>query len=345
MKFKASTKQVFKQSRIIALAAALALAGCKGEDGDIGPQGETGPQGAVGATGPSIDKAYENGFIKGTLKGIRRDGTAFEEPFEYKVTTDAASFEKMSGSEHRLSLWRTLGMQEPNSSINLSIAVTNKDQAGATAKIERANMEFSKTLANRNYFYLSAGPNFMDRNISLPMSRANNATYKLVDHGFPQQYHNDLATNKSYYVVKDTDGNSIYFEDSHNYDAVRNVYFSPFAHVVNSSGEKSTTSTLWGNVRMIRGENWIKNFATTAGVNLFEMVAVPADTREITNFAYNPTTGVVTFDYKMNIHELRGYDTYYNNTSPSNTTMHSLEIKGSVSATVYNSTVMRKSAQ
>ncbi len=345
MKIKSSAKQVFKQSRILALAAALAVAGCKGEDGEIGPKGETGPQGAVGATGPSSDKAYENGFIKGTLKGTRRDGTAFEEAFEYKITTDASSFEKISGTEHRLSLWRSLGLQEYNSGISMHIVVTNKDQAGATAVLERASMEFTKTLANRTNFYLNAGTNFKDGNITLPMSRTHNATYKLVEHGFQQQSYEDPATDKSYYVVKDTDGNSIYFENSYNYDAVRNVYFSPFAYVVNNSGVKSTTSTLWGNVRMIRSENWIKNFATTAGVNLFETVAVPADTREITNFAYNPTTGVVTFDYKINISELRAYDRNYYNASPANTTLHPLEIKGSVSATVYNSTVMRQSAQ
>ena len=95
---------------------------------------------------------------------------------------------------------------------------------------------------------------------------------------------------------------------------------------------------------MTYNENDDKVFITSTGTDLSETFVAPGDTQEITNFAYNASTGVVTFDYKLNINEFRYFDTYSNGLNPANTTMHALEIKGSVSATVYNAAVMRRSA-
>jgi hypothetical protein len=99
---------------------------------------------------------------------------------------------------------------------------------------------------------------------------------------------------------------------------------------------------------MVYNSNHRKIFTTSTGTELSETFEVPGDIQEVTNFAYNAATGLVTFDYKINVNEFRGFDTYYDynvDGDASNSTMHALEIKGSVSATVYNGAVMRKSAQ
>jgi hypothetical protein len=334
MNIKNSTKQVFKHSTLVVLAAAMSLSSCKDKDKEVAPKTET----------SSIDKAFENGFVKGTVKGMRKDGTAFEETFEYKVTTDQSYFEKLSGTEHTLRLWRSKGIAQDDNNINLNLVVTNKDQAGATAKITGGYFEFSKPLADRNLFHLDAGTNFAAQTIVLPVSRANNATYKLVDNGWNLSYHYDSELRQSMYYVADTDGNKIYFGYSEVYDATTGQYYYPFRYVVSSTGVKSTSSPVWSSVRMIDNERGTRIFATATGTDLSETLQVPGDTQEITNFAYNASTGVVTFDYKLNISEFRGYDRSYNNVDPANTSMHALEIKGSVSATVYNGAVMRKSA-
>jgi hypothetical protein len=346
---KSSSKQVFKQSKVFALAIAMAMVGCKGEDGEIGPKGDTGATGAAGvagATGASFDKVFENGFIKGTIKGVRNDGTAFEEPFEYKMSTDQTTFEKLSPTEHRLSLWRSKSIAEDNNYLHIDLIVTNKDQTNATGRIDDAALRFSKVLADRNLFVIFAGPNFKPVNITFPISRANNATYKLVKNGLNQEYYRDDVTGESFRAVKDADGNTIFFSNSFVYDAATNSHYSIFKHIINSAGIKSTTSTLWGNVRMVHTERSFEIFRTSAGTDLSETVSVPADTQEITNFAYNTITGLVTFDYKLNIHELREFDrNYYHGIYPRNTTMNALEIRGSASVTVYNALVMRKSAE
>lgn len=338
MNIKNSTKQVFKHSTLVVLAAAMSLSSCK--DKEVAPKPE------AGITAASIDKAFENGFVKGTIKGTRRDGTAFEEPFEYKVNTNNTVFTKVSSTEHAFSLSRGQGFVTDNNNIHFGINVTNKDQAGASAKLTYSYLEFSKVLADKRLFYLSAVPNFVAKNVTLPMSRVNNQTYKLVSNGSDIEWYTDQTLQENFYVLKDTDGNSIYFSTRYEYDALTGDDFRRFSYIVSSTGVKSNTSTLWGNVRMYFNDGNNREFRTSTGTNLSEMIAVPADTQEITNFAYNATTGLVTFDYKLNISEFRSFDnSYLPYGSANNTTDHALEIKGSVSATVHNEMVMRRSAQ
>lgn len=336
MNIKNSTKQVFKHSTLMVLAAAMSLSSCK--DKEVAPKTDT-------DVVSGYEKAFENGFVKGTIKGVRKDGTPFEEPFEYKLTSDQAAFEKTSATEHTLRLARFKTVVGGNNYVRLNLTVTNRDQAGATAKINGGYLSFSKVLTDRNVFSLSAGTNFDAEAFTLPMSRANNATYKLVDNGRYYNYSYDEAAGQNYYTYKDTDGNTIHFSTWSTRDIVTGDSYYAFSHIVNSTGVRSTTSSVWSNVRVMFNENGRRVFMTSAGANLSETLQVPGDTREITNFAYNAATGVITFDYKLNISEFRAYDQNYNNgVSAANTTMHALEIKGSVSATVYNSTVMRKSA-
>ncbi|MDO1447061.1 hypothetical protein Q0590_12405 [Rhodocytophaga aerolata] len=332
MKFGNSTKQLFKQSSFFALALTIAVVSCKGPEGEVGPKGDTGATGAQGITGDSYDKALENGFLKGTIQGTRKDGTAFEEAFEYKLTNLAAKFESVSSTEHTIHLNRFKSVFGDNNSASMGLQVTNKDQAGATAKLNGAYFYFQKELSGKKLFLISAEPRFTDRNMVLPMSKENNKNYKLVDYGLNFENYSG-ENNERYVIYKDTDGNSIYFAEKYYFDGSTGWY-NPFSYIISSDGVKSTSSEIWNGVRWYEGNK----FRSSTGVDLSETINVPADTQEITNFGYNPTTGLLSFDYKIIISELRSLDN-----SIRNTTMHPLEIKGSFSGTVYNGVVMRKS--
>lgn len=339
MKFGNSTKQLFKQSSFFALALTIAVVSCKGPEGEVGPKGDTGATGAQGITGDSYDKALENGFLKGTIKGTRKDGTAFEEAFEYKLASNAATFENVSSTEHSIYLNRYKNVSGGNNSATIGLQVTNKDQAGATAKLNGAYFSFTKELPGKNIFFIGAGPSFVAKDVVLPISKVNNSKYKLVDYGVETDYYSD--NNQSYTIFKDTDGNRIYFANNYYSEYISGNYTSyrTFSYIINNKGEKSTSSDIWSTVRLYDGNK----FRTSAGVNLFEIISVPADTQEITNFTYNSATGALAFDYKVIISEYRAFDPSYENYSKGNTTMHPLEIKGSFSGNVYNGVVMRKS--
>ena len=198
MKFGNSTKQLFKQSKFFVLALPMALVGCKDEKSEVNPA-ET-----------SFDKAFENGFVTGTIKGIRRDGTAFEENFEYKMAFNYIGFESISPTEHSLSVRRSKRINDNTNKAYINIKVTNKDQAGATAKFNGAYFEFSKELANRDLLLLKAGPSLAAKDVTIPMSKTNNATYKLVNQGTGLQYQYDQAAQMGYTIAKDMNGNSIF---------------------------------------------------------------------------------------------------------------------------------------
>lgn len=325
MQFKNSTKHFFRNSQFLALALAVLIFSCKGKDDEVKPQ-------------ETVNKAFENGFVKGTVKGTRTDGTAFEEPFEYKIASPE-SFEKVSTTMDRLELDRSQNLNEGDmNSTSIGLAVTNKAQ-NPTAKFENFDIWFTKLLSNRDLFHIQGTANFEATDVTLPISRDNNVTYKLLNYGNNYDYYYDPATGDDYRTYADESGNKIYFIDT--YNATYGSHYK-FSYVINSSGVKSTTSATFGNLLVdynnISGKYL---FYTAADVNLSEKITIPADTQEITNFVYNASTGVVTFNYKVSINELRGMQNY----NAKNTTNHKLDITGSASATVYNGTVMRMSAE
>ena len=327
-------------SRAIVLSTAVLLFGCKKEEGAIGPKGDpgaAGPQGAVGPQGPTFAQAYEKGFIKGTIKGKRRDGTAFEEAFEYKIAGESEGFAKKTPMLDELSLSRSQDLVY-GQYVNLNLLVENKGQANQAVRLgslERYSdlfrISFQKQLPNNQLFTFRASALFEPTNIVFPVSREKNAVYKFVDYGREPLRYQDDVSKKIYYAFDLEDGGKVHFgEEIINF----NTEYK-FAYVVSNAGVKSTTSTTYGNLRYDYDNNLRTSVFFVATTSLHEVVAVPADTYAITNFAHNATTGLVTFDYKLTIEALRS----------NNSSLHPVEITGSVSATVYNSSVMRRSGE
>jgi len=323
----------WKASQILLLSASVFLFNCKGKDGDPGPKGDPGAQGNPGLNAQQLQ---ENGFINGTIKGTRRDGTAFTETFEHKyVGTNPASFNKMADDTYYLSLYRSNGNSTnllDESSLN--IVVENKGKNNQKVYIGKTPndpytyynnyLRINRVLPNNQLFLLSTTALFEAKKVLLPVSKANNATYKFENYGQNSDYISE--NNQTYLTYMIEDGSRIYFSYSFNSEY-------QFAFLVDKTGARSTTSEVYGNLKLVYKN--VDNYGTYAIYNgntdISEIILVPADTQEITNFQYNAATGLVTFDYKMAIQQFR----------LNNTTRNSLEITGSVSAKVYDSTVMR----
>jgi hypothetical protein len=327
------------------------LFSCKGEDGDIGPKGDAGAagpagaQGPAGPAGPSAAQLLENGFIKGTLKGKRRDGTAFEETFEYKLAEESDGFVKTGTTIDELFLWRYQDLMG-NGWIGMNLLIENKGLANQSIKFvntssysgegyynyrEPFELGFQKLLPDKKLFKLSAEAVLIPVEVTLPISRANNITYKLVNYGIDHLKVDNNSSGDAHLIFSDETGNLIYFKDYNLTDEYE------FAYLINSNGQKINTSTVFGDLVVVDNFSGSQRytFYTKQGVDLSETIDVPADTYEITNFSHDTSAGVVTFDYKINIQQFR----------VENTTRNPLEITGSVRADVYNEMVMRKSAE
>ncbi len=321
------------------LLAAAALFSCKGKDGEPGPSGAAGAQGPAGATGvqgpagQNYQQAYENGFIKGTIKGTRRDGSAFEEPFEYKAAYSSEGFTKQNSLTHWLRLYRSEKpyLNDDLMGAALHVLVDNKGAANQAVKIGGFSLSFIKTVTENtlNMFYFQTEARFGTSQVLLPISRANNATYKLLGHGrrVNNTYLVEYINGKEYYSFRTTEGSLVYF--------ARITGGYQFEYLINAAGTKVTDNTAWNGVKYMYDSTAQDNvFVTATGTKLHETVDVPADTQTISNYNYNAVTGELTFDYTVKIEQFR----------EENTSLNPVEINGSVKATgLYDGIVGRRS--
>jgi hypothetical protein len=316
---------------------------CKGEEGEVGPKGDTGatgasgaqgasgvqgppggqgPQGPQGPAGESFEKAFENGHITGTIKGTRRDGTGFEQAFEFKLALHTEGFIR-KGKAHELVLARYEKRKDENA-IKLTLLVEDKDKATQSFKLNDFELSFAKILADRSRFVFSAETDFQPGWIELPMSVNNNSTYQLTDYGLEPEYYIESA-EKAYNVFTTKSGSRLYF------DAIGNSEEEPgtFAYLTDKEGVESSTSQTYGN--LIYAD---QVFTTTEHVNLSDQFEAPADVFQISDYAYNSATGIVSFSFKVNVGPFSR-----------NTSYNPAEITGRVSAQVFDGQLMREAAE
>jgi hypothetical protein len=314
-------------------AGAAGPQGAAGSQGAAGPQGEQGPQGTPGLT---ADQLATNGFIKGTVKGTRTDGTPFTETFNYTVVSELQGFEKINDNLHQVELWRGESYAKTGGS-HITLLVENKGQStqkvniGVHVPAQDFNGFFiywEKMIANNNLFVFRTNALFKPFSTLVPVSAAHNATYKFVNGGRDFSHPTNNAFASLYYYSATEDGSKVYFGQT-----ASSTY--SFEYIEDKNGVKSTTSTLYGDLvyKYDFAKGAYKLYKGTT--DLSEILVTPADTQEVTNYAYDPATGLMTFDYKVNIQALRAQ----------NTTKHAIEVTGSVSAKVYDARVMRIGAR
>jgi hypothetical protein len=321
----------------------LFLYSCKGEEGEVGPKGDTGaagaagPQGATGLQGPAgsqgaqgpqgpagegYEKAFENGYIKGLIKGTRRDGTGFEEAFEYKMAMNSEGFIR-KGNSHELTLARFTKRTDENA-VQLTLSVENKDKDNQSFKMLYFKLDLAKILADRSMFIFGTETDFMSKWVLLPMSVSNNQTYRLTDYGLEPEFYTE-SQSKAYNVFTTKDGSRLFF----NAIGSRGVEPGTFAYAVSKEDVQNMSSQLYGNLIYTD-----RMFSTTDHVNLAGQFEERADEYEITSYTYNKTTGIVTFNFKVKVGPFSKNKSYNN-----------AEITGSVSASVFDGQVMREGVE
>ena len=330
---------------MLALLSAILLVNCQGEDGEVGPAGQSGPagldgsngaagpQGTPGATGPrgiSGTQAFEDGFAKGIIKGKRRDGQSFEEPFEYRIANARSNFEAYGepgkGGLEELHILRSPDLTDAIE-CNFTLLFDRRGASNQTITLKNFYIEYEKILPNRSLFSLRAPEQFLPaKTVALAISDSHTNAYPFLYNGRVVDQHYDQVKLERYVVFFDKDYNRIYFKAQ---SQVSSKY--SFAFLIRPDGQKSTVSDLYSTLTY--NSNAPADFSKADGTDLsVGSVPVPADTYTITNFNYN-SDGIVTFDYQASISQ-------YNNS-----TYNSLEITGSVRATAYDGKAMRRSAQ
>lgn len=132
------------------VAFSLLFTACKKSDTTAGP---TGPQGPAGVVTTSSD-----GFIKGTLTGTHRDGTAMNETFSFSnywggaAGTLDSTYSSFSGNSYSFFFQRGTDILSSNSA-QLSIASTSLTSFASA--IATLNFTYVRSLGTNKQFYFS----------------------------------------------------------------------------------------------------------------------------------------------------------------------------------------------
>ncbi|MES2512918.1 MAG: hypothetical protein V4580_02190 [Bacteroidota bacterium] len=133
------------------VAAVLLVTSCK--------KGETGPAGADGMNGTNgVVPTSTDGFIKGNVSGVRQDGTAFNESFEYKNYWGGTSGRLDSNSIASYDFSISRGGDDILSPNRASIIVNTTSKTASTGNISMNDFTFTKSLgANKSFeFYVTS---------------------------------------------------------------------------------------------------------------------------------------------------------------------------------------------
>jgi hypothetical protein len=135
------------------VAAVLLVTSCK--KAETGPAGENGMNGANGVVPTSTD-----GFIKGNVSGVRQDGTAFNESFEYKNYWAGTSGRLDSNSIASYDFSITRGGSDILNPNRASITVNTTSKTSSTGNITLNDFQFVKSLGtNKSFeFYINSTP-------------------------------------------------------------------------------------------------------------------------------------------------------------------------------------------
>ncbi len=139
-----------KRTTIKTLATGLVLSvlvftGCKKEAGPAGAAGAAGPAGANGVVPMSTD-----GFIMGNVVGTRKDGTPFNEAFNFQNYwgSPSGTLDSNSVSNYKFNLSRGLDIWGTNYA-NINISTTTKTATTGTITL---SFTFTKSLGTLKQF-------------------------------------------------------------------------------------------------------------------------------------------------------------------------------------------------
>ncbi len=103
-------KKIIISSFILTFSLLIITMGSCTKKGDMGPAGQQGPQGASGSITIKTD-----GYIKGTLSGMHRDGTLFTETFNYTANLYEETYlDSVSPTQYAFSILRSVDAVDPS---------------------------------------------------------------------------------------------------------------------------------------------------------------------------------------------------------------------------------------
>lgn len=358
------SKKTFNNACMLSLIAGMSLFGsCKGPEGDPGPAGKdgvngtngtngtsgkdgvngtngvdgaTGPQGEQGIPGVDGQKAFEDGFIKGTIKGIRRDGTPFEEPFVFRMTEHVSLIHEGRTS---ISIAKYLDNKFYSSNAGnfrneARFDFTTDGNLNQVPTLDVFDLDFRNPLASKLVFAVNADAGFDKETIRktiLPISDENNGAYKFLYNGRMWTESTDKQFSNTVLAFENTNGDKIY------YSWPSGESWGEFLFIIDQNGIRSTSSDLYSKIKLgyptLSESDFFgqyMGFYSMDNKALSTQATIPVNSYQITNYQYKENAQL-SFDYKINVN---AYD---------NTTMNPLEITGSVQTTAYNGMVLRKS--
>ncbi|HEY0743749.1 MAG TPA: collagen-like protein [Chryseosolibacter sp.] len=326
--------KIHKRLLYLLFASAL-LFNCAGEDGEPGPAGEQGVQGEKGDKGDKGDTGDDAlgyiakvGTLEGKISGTRRDGTAFEFPFSYEHTYSSGNGFRDDQGRTAITIQRLTSGQFQDY-FQLELQKVN----GTLVPLEptySAAFRFRKELNATTLFSLEAAASFANFSGEFrPISKAANSRYAFYANG-------------TYFYQTNFDGQEVYSVSGSN----RHHYYSVSTglHVATYSYADGTYASgelfdKYSEVKFIYDSNTgqHKFIDSATGADLHEEIpAVPADKLTITNYSHDATTGVLSFDFKL---EISKYDVAGRTNSSNNDLV--MEGKYNSGTKVYGTTVGR----
>lgn len=290
------------------IVTSLLLVAC---DGDPGPQG---PQGDVGIEG-SGSGYVKRGYFEGTISGVRKDGTPFSEPFNYRYTNDAPElFTHVSGTS--LAQFTVLRQQSTNNSlgyITLDFVVLNEGTSDEKLVLKSSSQYtpppvsflFKEELSPGNLFDLQTYSYVAHVPFVRPISRDQNVLYGFQEDPFgdvsqTNYYDSESAQNVYYFVT--SAGVKVYFEDLYTrYSDEHNYYYGAFLKMVSPEGDVSTTSPLYSQLHLGYNESYRVVFRSAQTGEYLSEVISDIDEYQVTNYVHDASTGVISFDFTITI--------------------------------------------
>ncbi len=137
-------KKLIISSFIFTFSLLILTMGSCAKKGDMGPTGQQGAQGAAGTVTLKTD-----GYIKGTLTGMQRDGTLFTETFNYTTCYYEESYiDSVSPTSYRFNILRTIDAVNQSGARLMLNATT-------LSPINVAGTSLDFTLAKSNGFFFN----------------------------------------------------------------------------------------------------------------------------------------------------------------------------------------------
>jgi hypothetical protein len=296
----------------------LFLMGC--QKGDPGP---------AGATGPDANEKYINGAFTGTITGTKKDGSPLKESFNYQYASNGVEgYTKSSPST--MYLYRAESYGDNLRYLSMSLTALNKGLSNQSIVLTHDNyyntsFSFAKETSSTNIYEVNGRLLLADFDVVIPIDTLKKSTYPLnfdfyygIAPGSSPYWGLNLGSSfnengQSYYGFSTTDGSVVFFNQPYSGGS--------FYKIVDAAGNASFTSTTYGGLTL--RNNAKGNLVFYSGTqDLSLTVPMKADTYSITNYKYDTSTAMLSFNFTM---RMGGYPF-------PNTTRHPLTITGTLQA-------------